>query len=127
LKQVAHIGLLRIVRKARYDWLPNDIAHLMPACKVRELRYPPPARPEKGGLPSIDGRMLLRRVALRDRRKPLAQAQCHCRECQHITGGSTNMFVAMPPDLPILNGENIRSPCIFGGATSAATATEVGT
>jgi len=29
---------------------------------------------------------------------PLMQAQCHCRECQYITGGSPNMFVAMAPD-----------------------------
>ena len=28
--------------------------------------------------------------------EPLMQAQCHCRECQYITGGSPNMFVAMP-------------------------------
>lgn len=25
-------------------------------------------------------------------------AQCHCRECQYITGGSPNMFIAMPVD-----------------------------
>ena len=30
--------------------------------------------------------------------EPLMEAQCHCRECQYITGGSPNMFVAMPPD-----------------------------
>ena len=29
---------------------------------------------------------------------PLMQAQCHCRECQYISGGSPNMFVAMAPD-----------------------------
>ena len=23
-------------------------------------------------------------------------AQCHCRECQYLTGGSPNMFMAMP-------------------------------
>jgi len=27
---------------------------------------------------------------------PMMQAQCHCRECQYITGGSPNMFMAMP-------------------------------
>lgn len=27
---------------------------------------------------------------------PLMQAQCHCRECQYITGGSPNMFIAVP-------------------------------
>ncbi|HEX2594513.1 MAG TPA: GFA family protein [Rhizomicrobium sp.] len=27
---------------------------------------------------------------------PMMQAQCHCRECQYITGGSPNVFIAMP-------------------------------
>jgi hypothetical protein len=27
---------------------------------------------------------------------PMMQAQCHCRECQYITGGSPNVFMAMP-------------------------------
>ena len=30
--------------------------------------------------------------------EPLLKAQCHCRECQYITGGAPNMFMAMPPD-----------------------------
>ena len=30
--------------------------------------------------------------------QPLMQAQCHCRECQYITGGSPNMFMLMPLD-----------------------------
>jgi hypothetical protein len=29
--------------------------------------------------------------------EPMMKAQCHCRECQYITGGSPNMFVLMPP------------------------------
>jgi hypothetical protein len=28
---------------------------------------------------------------------PVLKAQCHCRECQYITGGSPNMFIAVPP------------------------------
>ncbi|MFO1236455.1 MAG: GFA family protein [Alphaproteobacteria bacterium] len=28
--------------------------------------------------------------------QPMMKAQCHCRECQYITGGSPNVFVAMP-------------------------------
>jgi hypothetical protein len=28
--------------------------------------------------------------------EPLMKAQCHCRECQYITGGAPNIFVAMP-------------------------------
>jgi hypothetical protein len=27
---------------------------------------------------------------------PVMKAQCHCRECQYITGGAPNVFVAMP-------------------------------
>lgn len=27
---------------------------------------------------------------------PQMQAQCHCRECQYITGGSPNVFMAVP-------------------------------
>lgn len=26
----------------------------------------------------------------------MMKAQCHCRECQYITGGSPNVFIAMP-------------------------------
>ncbi|HWA90370.1 MAG TPA: GFA family protein [Rhizomicrobium sp.] len=26
------------------------------------------------------------------------KAQCHCRECQYITGGGPNFFMLMPPD-----------------------------
>jgi len=29
--------------------------------------------------------------------EPMMKAQCHCRECQYISGGAPNMFVAMPP------------------------------
>jgi len=27
----------------------------------------------------------------------MMKAQCHCRECQYITGGAPNMFMPMPP------------------------------
>ena len=30
--------------------------------------------------------------------RPQLKAQCHCRECQYITGGGPNMFLLMPPD-----------------------------
>jgi hypothetical protein len=30
--------------------------------------------------------------------EPLLKAQCHCRECQYITGGAPNMFLLMPAD-----------------------------
>jgi hypothetical protein len=28
--------------------------------------------------------------------EPMMKAQCHCRECPYVTGGSPNMFIAMP-------------------------------
>jgi hypothetical protein len=27
---------------------------------------------------------------------PMMKAQCHCRECQYITGGAPNVFIAVP-------------------------------
>ncbi|MBI1188851.1 MAG: hypothetical protein GC206_16215 [Alphaproteobacteria bacterium] len=29
---------------------------------------------------------------------PMMKAQCHCRECQYMTGGGPNIFMAMPQD-----------------------------
>jgi hypothetical protein len=37
--------------------------------------------------------------------EPLMKAQCLCRECQHITGGTPNVFVAMPG-----GGLTVRNP-----------------
>ncbi|HLG48272.1 MAG TPA: GFA family protein [Reyranella sp.] len=28
--------------------------------------------------------------------EPMRMAQCHCRECQYITGGAPNTFIVMP-------------------------------
>ncbi len=28
--------------------------------------------------------------------EPMMKAQCHCRECQYMTGGGPNVFIAMP-------------------------------
>ncbi|HLW93236.1 MAG TPA: GFA family protein [Roseiarcus sp.] len=30
--------------------------------------------------------------------EPMLRAQCHCRECQYISGGAPNMFLLMPPN-----------------------------
>jgi hypothetical protein len=30
--------------------------------------------------------------------EPMMKAQCHCRECQYISGGFPNMFLLMPPN-----------------------------
>ncbi len=36
----------------------------------------------------------------------MMKAQCHCRECQYITGGSPNVFIAMPiPGFAYTRGE----------------------
>jgi hypothetical protein len=38
--------------------------------------------------------------------EPMMKAQCHCRECQYITGGSPNVFIAMPAnELRITQGQ----------------------
>jgi hypothetical protein len=29
---------------------------------------------------------------------PMLKAQCHCRECQYISGGGPNMYMLMPPE-----------------------------
>ena len=29
--------------------------------------------------------------------EPVLKAQCHCRECQYISGGAPNIVLAMPP------------------------------
>ncbi|MBE1284295.1 MAG: hypothetical protein GJ676_13365 [Rhodobacteraceae bacterium] len=30
--------------------------------------------------------------------KPIFKGQCHCRACQHISGGAPNLFMLMPRD-----------------------------
>ena len=30
--------------------------------------------------------------------EPMMKAQCHCRECQYISGGAPNLFAVMPAD-----------------------------
>lgn len=30
--------------------------------------------------------------------EPLIKAQCHCRECQYLTGGHPNVIIGMPKD-----------------------------
>ena len=40
--------------------------------------------------------MLLRQVRYVAEGEPMLQAQCHCRECQYITGGAPNTFIVMP-------------------------------
>ena len=44
----------------------------------------------------IDGGCYCGRVRYRAEGEPVMAAQCHCRDCQYTTGGSPNMFMAMP-------------------------------
>lgn len=38
---------------------------------------------------------------------PMFKAQCHCRECQYLTGGAVNNFMVMPADgFKITKGES---------------------
>ncbi|HEY2533485.1 MAG TPA: GFA family protein [Xanthobacteraceae bacterium] len=30
--------------------------------------------------------------------EPVSRAQCHCRTCQHISGGAPNLFMLMPAE-----------------------------
>lgn len=44
----------------------------------------------------LQGRCYCGAVRYEAEGEPMMKAQCHCRECQYITGGSPNVFVAMP-------------------------------
>jgi hypothetical protein len=44
----------------------------------------------------LEGRCYCGNVHYEAEGEPLMKAQCHCRECQYITGGSPNVFIAMP-------------------------------
>ena len=44
----------------------------------------------------FQGRCYCGAVSYRAEGEPLSKAQCHCRECQYITGGQSNLVIAMP-------------------------------
>lgn len=44
----------------------------------------------------LEGGCYCRAVRYVAESESLMKAQCHCRECQYFTGGSPNVFVAMP-------------------------------
>jgi hypothetical protein len=70
----------------------------MSAYKRRELRYAPQPKAKTVEITKLTGGCYCGAVRYEAEGAPLMQAQCHCRECQYITGGSPNMFVAMAPD-----------------------------
>ena len=44
----------------------------------------------------LEGRCYCGAVRYSAEGNPMMKAQCHCRECQYITGGAPNVVVAMP-------------------------------
>jgi hypothetical protein len=44
----------------------------------------------------IQGGCYCRAVRYKATGDPVFSAQCHCRECQYLTGGSPNVFMALP-------------------------------
>jgi len=44
----------------------------------------------------IEGRCYCGAVRYRVEGEPLFKGQCHCRECQYISGGSPNLVMGMP-------------------------------
>ncbi len=45
----------------------------------------------------IEGGCYCKEVRYEYEGEPLMRAQCHCRECQYITGGSPNVFLGVAP------------------------------
>ncbi len=46
----------------------------------------------------MKGRCYCGEIAFEVTGKPVLKAQCHCRECQYITGGGPNYFMTVPED-----------------------------
>jgi hypothetical protein len=46
----------------------------------------------------FEGRCYCGKISYEAEGEPRLKAQCHCRECQYITGGAPNMFMLMPPE-----------------------------
>ena len=44
----------------------------------------------------IEGGCYCGEIRYRAEGEPVIKVQCHCRECQHITGGSPNVVMGMP-------------------------------
>jgi len=50
------------------------------------------------GILKLTGRCYCKAVRYEAVGEPLLRAQCHCRECQYITGGGPNYFMMMPAE-----------------------------
>jgi len=46
----------------------------------------------------VEGGCYCKAVRYRAEGEPILKLQCHCRECQYISGGSPNVTMAMPKD-----------------------------
>ncbi|MDG1113539.1 MAG: GFA family protein [Pseudomonadales bacterium] len=46
----------------------------------------------------LTGRCYCGDIHYRAKGDAVMKAQCHCRECQYITGGEPNIFIGMPTD-----------------------------
>src|SRR5262249_33749938 len=54
---------------------------------------------EGGSIPmTFEGGCYCGKIRYGAQGEPRLKAQCHCRECQYISGGAPNMFMLMPPD-----------------------------
>jgi len=47
---------------------------------------------------NVDGGCYCRAIRYHAEGEPIMKAQCHCRECQYISGGGPNMLMIMPED-----------------------------
>lgn len=47
---------------------------------------------------AITGKCYCGEIAYQADGDPIFKAQCHCRECQHIAGGSPNLLMGVPAD-----------------------------
>src|SRR5437899_2748950 len=61
---------------------------------LRNTKANPPAAREC--VTKLEGGCYCGRIRYGAEGKPMMKAQCHCRECQYISGGSTNLFLIMP-------------------------------
>src|SRR4051794_24060799 len=62
------------------------------------LRRSMPNNPRENGRTSmkLEGGCYCHNLRYAAEGEPMMNAQCHCRECQYITGGGPNYFIAMP-------------------------------